>query len=112
MRLLLLLKRSLGLYPTFCGIHCHCSTSKCSNAENAAAGKGYDHVSISLEFPKGGRSEIYRDQEGQSRRYDMTSLQTVPCYIAGMLALSCLNRKSDKFAGQVGEGLHLHSVGL
>ena len=107
-----MLKRSLGLYPTFRRIHCHCSTSKCSNAENAAAGKGYDHVSIGLEYPKGGRSEIYRDPEGQSRVYDMTSLQTVPCYIAGMVALSCWNKKSDKFTGQVDEGLHLHSVGL
>ena len=26
-----------------------------------------------------------RDPEGQSRGYDMTSLQTVPCHIAGIL---------------------------
>ena len=47
------------------------------------------------------------DPEGRLRGYDMTSLQTVPCHIAGTLALSC-----DEFAGHVGEGLHLHCVGL
>ena len=53
-----------------------------------AAGKGYDHVPTSLEYPRGGQSEMYLDQEGQSSGYDMTSLQTVPCHIAGMLAWS------------------------
>ena len=56
------------------------------------------------------------DPEGQSRGYDMASLQTVPCHSAGILALSSCKRKcfqqSDKFAGYVGEGLHLHRVGL
>ena len=82
-----------------------------------AAGKEYDHVSACLEYPRGGRSEMDRDPEGKSRGYDMTSLQTVPCHIAGMLALSCWKKKncfqqSDKFAGHVGEGLHLHSLDI
>ena len=46
----------------------------------------------------------------------MTSLQTVPCHSAGILALSWRKIKcfqqSDKFAGHVGEGLHQLSVGL
>ena len=46
----------------------------------------------------------------------MISLQTVTWHIAGMMALlagreNCF-QQSDKFAGHVGEGLHLHSVGL
>ena len=57
-----------------------------------AAEKGYDDVSASLEYPRGGCSEMDRDPEGQLRGYDMTSLQTAPCQIAGMLALSsCTN---------------------
>ena len=58
-----------------------------------AGGKGYDHVPASLEYPRGGLSEIDRDLEGQSRWYDMTSLQTVPCHIASMVALTCEKRK-------------------
>ena len=89
--------RSLWLYPTPRGIHCHRSTSMCSNLGNVAAGKGYDHVSAGLEYPRGSRVEIDRDPKGLSRRYDMTSLQTVPCHIAGMmgllLALSCWKKK-------------------
>ena len=84
-----MLKRSLGLYPTPRGIHCHWSTSEWSKLENVAAGKGYDHVSAVLEYPR----EIDREPEGQSRGYDMTSLQTVPCHIADMLASSCWKRK-------------------
>ena len=57
-----------------------------------------------------------RDPKGQSRWYAMTSLQTVPCQIAGILALSGWKRncfhQSDTFAGHVGEELHLHSVDL
>ena len=34
-----------------------------------------------------------RDLEGQSSGYDMTSLQTVPCHIAGMLELILLKEK-------------------
>ena len=50
-----------------------------------AAWKGYNHVSASLEYPRGGRSKMDQDPEGQPSGYGMTSLQTVPCYIA----LSC-----------------------
>ena len=59
------------------------------------------------------------DLEGQSRGGGggaITSLQTVPWHIAGMLALFCWKRyfskQSDKYAGHVGEGLHLHSIGM
>ena len=84
-----MLKIGLGLYPTPCGMHCHCSTSLCSNPGNVAAVKGYDHVSTSLDYPRNGESEMGWDPEVQSRGYDMTSLQAVPCHIAGMPALSC-----------------------
>ena len=90
MNIVRMLKRSLGLYPIH-GIHC--STSLCSNSGNVSAGKVYDHLSAGLEYHRDGRSEMDRDKEGQSRGYRMTSLQTVPCYIAGMLALSCWKRK-------------------
>ena len=53
-----------------------------------AAEKGYDHEPAGLEYPRGGRSKMDWDPEGQSSGYDMTSLQTVPCHIAGMLELS------------------------
>ena len=56
------------------------------------------------------------DPKDQSMGYDMTSLQTVPCHIAGMLASPCwkgnLFKQFDKFEGHVGVGLHLHSVGM
>ena len=73
-----------------------------------AAGKGYDHVSSGIEYPRGGRLEMDRDLEGQSRGYDMTSFQTVLCHIAGMLAMSCWKgncfQQSDSFAGHVDAG--------
>ena len=53
------------------------STSSCLDSGNVAGGKGLDHVPAGLEYPEDGRSEIDRDPEGQSRWYDMTSLQTV-----------------------------------
>ena len=59
------------------------------NSGNVAAGKGYDHVPSGLEYLRVGQSEMDPDLERQSRGYDMTSLQTVPCHIAGMLVLSC-----------------------
>ena len=111
-----MLKGSLGLYPTPLGIHCHCSTSMCSNSGIVADGKGYDHIYADVEYPRGGRSEMDQDSKALSRGYDTTSLQTVPCHTTGMLALSCWKKKcfqqSDKFAGHVGEGLLLHSFGL
>ena len=58
-----------------------------------AAGKGYDHVPAGLEYPRGGGSEMDPDLERQSRGYDMTSLQTVPCHIVGVLALSLAKEK-------------------
>ena len=81
-----------------------------------AAGKGYDHVSASLEYPRGGRSEMGQDREGQVRGYDMTSLQLFLVIL--QVCWHCLAgreycfQQSEKFAGHVGEGLHLHCVGL
>ena len=37
----------------------------------------------SLEYNKGDRLKMGRDLEGQTRWYDMTSLQAVPYHIAG-----------------------------
>ena len=50
-------------------------------------GLRYNHVSASLENPRGSQSEIGWDLKGQSRGYDMASLQTVPCHIAGIVLL-------------------------
>ena len=62
------------------------------------------------------QEEMDQDPKGQSRWNDMTSLKTVPCHIASMVALTRWKRKlfqkSERFAGLVGEGLHPHSVGL
>ena len=58
-----------------------------------AAGKGHDHVLAGLEYPRGSLSEMDQDSEGQSRGHDITSLQSVPCHIAGMLAVSCWKKK-------------------
>ena len=54
-------------HPSPCGVHCHCSTNLCSNSGNVAAGKGYDHVPTSLDYPRDDRSEMDRDSEGQPR---------------------------------------------
>ena len=57
-----------------------------------------------------------RDPEGQLRGYDMTTLQTVPSIL--QVCWHCLAgretcfQQCDKFAGQVGEGIHLHCLGL
>ena len=56
-----------GVFPTTCGMRCHCSTSSCSDSGNVAAGIGNDHVPAGLEYPRGGRSEMDRDPESQSR---------------------------------------------
>ena len=44
-------------------------------------------LSVSLEDHRGGQSEIDWDLKGQSRGYDMASLQTVPCHIADIVLL-------------------------
>ena len=46
------------------------------------------HVPTGLEYPSDGRFERDQDPEDQSRGYEMPSLQTVPCNIEGMGALS------------------------
>ena len=84
MSLLRMLKRSLGCTPPPCEY-----IAIVSNSGNVATGKGYDHVPAGLDYPRGGRSEMNTDPERQSRGYDMASLRTVTCHIAGMLALSC-----------------------
>ena len=48
----------------------YCSTSWCYNPGNVVAGKGYDYVSISPDYHRGGRSEMDWDLGGWSR--DMT----------------------------------------
>ena len=56
-------------------------------------GLRYNHVSASLENPRGSQSEIDWDLKGQSRGYDMARSQPVPCHIAGMLVLSYWKRE-------------------
>ena len=107
-----MLRRSLciHLYPSSpCGMCCYCSTSWRSFLGNVATGKDTSHVPDGFEYPKGGRLEMDGDSEGQSRGYDITSLQTVPCHIVGMESFSCLKRncfqQSDRLARHVGEDL-------
>ena len=56
-------------------------------------GLRYIHVPVSLEDRRGGQSEIDWDLKDQSKGYDMASLQTVLCHIAGMPVLSCWKRE-------------------
>ena len=88
-----MLKRSWDCIPPLVEYIAIDQPASVQNSGNVAAGKGYDHVSAGLEYPRGGRSEMDRDPEGQSGGYDMTSFLTVTCHIAGMLALSCWKRK-------------------
>ena len=68
-----MLKRNLGLYPHPL-VGCIAIVQPASvQTGNVAAGKGYNHVSGGLEYPRGDRSEIDGNPEGQSRVYDMTS---------------------------------------
>ena len=62
----------------------------------------------SMKYPKGDRLKMGQDPEGQTKWYNMSSLQTVPYHIA----LFCWNQHSDKLVEHVGEGLHPHSIGL
>ena len=62
---------------------------------------------------------MVQDPEGhdQSSGYDMTSLQTVPCHIAGNGGIVLLEKKncfhqSDRLARHVGGILHPHTTGL
>ena len=111
-----MLKRSLGLYPTPCGMHCHCSTSLCSNLGNVAAGKGYDHAPTSLDYPRDGRREMDRGPEGQSRGKTFPACKQFLAILH--VCWHCLARsekcfkQSDRFAEPVGESLNPHSIGL
>ena len=69
------------------------------------AGKVSDHVSTSQGYPRGGRSKMDRDPEGQLR----DQLATVPCHIAGIVM------QEDKivFNSLIDwQGLHPHIIGL
>ena len=44
-------------------------------------GRDTSHVPTRLEYLRGGRLEIVQDPKGQSKEYDMTSLQTVPSHV-------------------------------
>ena len=60
---------------------------------------------------------MVQDLEGQSKGYDMTSLQTVPYHIAGVgscivLLEEKIVSESDRLARHVGEGLLLCRTGL
>ena len=73
-------------------------------------GKDTSHVPTGLKYPPNGRLEM--DSDGQSRGYDMTSLQTVPSNFAGKGALSYWKRfifqQSDRLAGKcVKEFIHI-----
>ena len=55
-----------------------------------AAGKGYDHVSANLEYPKSGQSEMDRDPEGQLRGewHDQLANSSLPfCRDTGIVLL-------------------------
>ena len=80
-----MLRRSLGKHLYL--MRCH-STSSHSDSSNVEAGKGYKSCTGGLKYPRAGPLEMDCDLEGQSRGYDKSSLQTVPCHIAGMGALS------------------------
>ena len=62
-----MLKISLWLYPILRGMHWHFSIILCSNEGNVTDGLRYNHVSTSLENPRGSQSEIDWDLKGQSR---------------------------------------------
>ena len=74
-------------------------------------GLRYNHVSASLENPRGSQSEIDWDLKGQSWGYDMASLQLQASWYCLAGREKCFEQ-CDKYAGHVGAGLHLHSVGL
>ena len=69
------------LYPTPRVMHWHFSIVLCLNYGNVTDGLLYNHVSASVEDPRGGQSEIDWDLKGKSRGYDMACLQTVLCHI-------------------------------
>ena len=85
--LLRILWRSLSIHlyshPHPCGTRHHCSTSRRSDSGNVAAGKEYMPCTrlsrISQRWAVGDGLEILR--------YGITRLQTVPCYIAGIVLL-------------------------
>ena len=81
-----------------------------------AAVKCYDHVSASLEYVSDSKSEMDWDLEGLLRgmtlpvcKQFLVILQVYWHCLAGRE--NCF-QQSDIFAGHVGEGLHLHCVGL
>ena len=94
---------------------CHCSTSWRSKLGNGAAGMGYK--SCTYQSPISQRWLI-GDRPGSGwpvKSVDMTSLQRVPCHIAGIGHCPAGRengfQQSDRLTGHAGEGLHPHSVG-
>ena len=80
------------------------------------AGKGYDHVPTSPDYPRGGRSEMDWDLGGWSRgivwpacKQFLAILQVCWHCLAGRE--NCFNHP-DRLACHVYEALHPHSVGL
>ena len=103
------------MYPTPYGMHRHRSTSWFLNFGNVAAGKGYDYVPTSPNYPRGGRSEMDQDPEGQSRGMAWPtfkqSLAILQVWRHCLLGRENCFKQSDKLAGHVDEGVH-HYVGL
>ena len=63
-----MLKRSLRLYPIQALLNAlPLFNPLVFQSGNVAAGKGYDHVPTSPNYPRGDQSEIVQDLEGQSR---------------------------------------------
>ena len=56
-------------------------------------GRDTSNVPVGVEYLRDSQLEMDGDPEGQSSGYDMTSMQIVPCHIAGMGALYLWSRK-------------------
>ena len=97
--------RSLGihLYPTPCGMRCHCLTSWRSFFDNEAA----ERIPVMYTTVSNIRKVV--DRNWVEIQIDITSLQTAPDHIVGKEAFFCLKRncfqQSGRLAGHVGEDL-------
>ena len=80
------------------------------------AGKGYDHVPTSPDYPRGGRSEMDWDLGGWSRGMTWPASKQLLAIL--QVCWHCLAGRenfykySDRLARHVYEALHPHSVGL
>ena len=81
-----------------------------------ATGKGYDHVPTGPSYPRGGRSAMDQDPEGQSRGMAWPTFKQFLAIL--QVCWHCLPgrencfKQFDELAGHVDEGLHPQSVGL